>query len=88
VKLLFCSKCQDVFKLSTQEKRYCACRACWGVYVDDLYADYGGDTAIPLGFSNPSLARAIGRQPEKAALGENFEAFVISKRCPTFKKRP
>jgi len=81
MKLIYCPQCHDVVKLDFME-RTCECRASYGYYEDDLNAIYGG-SAVPLGFANSSLVKAVKNQPDKG-MGENFEAFVIPKSCPTF----
>ena len=81
MKLLLCTKCDDVFRLDYSD-RQCKCGQSWGYYLSDgLNASYGGP-CIPLGFSNRSLLEAIQNQPEEG-LGERFEAFIIPKNCPT-----
>lgn len=85
MKLLFCKKCQDVFKLDLFE-RSCKCGNVKGHYIDELNAEYSGKYALPLGFSNQDLMRAIRKQPHDG-LGEKFTAFVIPKKCPTYKRR-
>lgn len=84
MKLIFCTKCQDVVRL-LKEERSCKCGNCTGKYLDDINAVYSGETAIPLGISGRMLFRAIRNQP-KEGLGKNFEAFVIPKHCETFEK--
>ena len=45
--------------------------------------------SIPLGFANHSFLEAVKNQPKKhqgPRTGERFEAFVIEKECPTFRK--
>ena len=84
MKLLFCPSCKDIFRL-INEMRFCRCGCICGKYIDDLYAEYYGD-AIPIGFNNSSLVAAIHNQPE-GEWGEPFEAFVVPKKCDTFKKR-
>ena len=81
MKLIFCPQCYDVVKLDSME-RTCKCKASYGYYEDDLNAVYGG-AAVPLGFANASLVKAVRNQPD-SGMGENFEAFVIPKSCPTF----
>jgi hypothetical protein len=83
MKLFICSECQDVVKCASIT-RTCECGASWGKYLDDLNAVYGGK-AIPLGFDNYSLFFATQHQPQ-VGLGKQFTAFVIPKKCPTFKK--
>lgn len=83
MKLIFCEKCSDVVRLIEKE-RTCECGLSSGRYLDGLNAVFSGP-AIPLGFSNPTLALALGRQPEEG-WGVDFKAFVIPKVCPTFIK--
>lgn len=86
MKLILCTKCHDVFKLTTNETRQCKCGVCGGFYKEDgVQAEYWGDPAVPLGFANSSLVDAVRNQPEKG-LGELFEAFVIPKECSSMKK--
>lgn len=86
MKLVLCRVCQDVVRLF-DEPRWCKCGECGGQYVDEdgLNALYWGRDAVPLGFSNPTLAEAVHRQPA-GGMGEKFVAFVIPKRCDTFRK--
>ena len=85
MKLILCKECSDVFKLSQEEVRTCSCGKCSGKYTDYLNAWYSGEPAVPIGFANRSLIKAIKLQPQEG-MGEKFEAFVIPKDCPTFKK--
>ena len=84
MKLILCPHCHDIVKLVLNVQRGCECERSWGLYEDDLNVVYGGD-AIPLGFDNRTLLRAIKRQPP-SGLGYRFEAFVIPRECPTFKR--
>jgi hypothetical protein len=76
-----------VIRLQVEEKRRCKCGKSGGVYKDDLNAVYWGDNAVPMGFSNQDLARAI-KYVEKIRgdKGHVFDAFVIKSDCPTFRK--
>ena len=85
MKLLLCKNCQDVIRLIQNEKRTCKCGAVSGMYTDSLNAVYSGEHAIPIGFANSTLVRAIKNQPENG-MGETFTAFVIPKKCDTFIK--
>ena len=84
MKLLLCRKCQDVVRL-IQKERSCECGCVKGRYINNIYAEYSGEHAVPLGFANGSFVQAIRNQP-KSGWGENFEAFVIPQECETFKK--
>lgn len=85
MKLIFCPECQDVVKLAMSERR-CECGASSGRYLEDaLHAEIAG-AAIPLGFANSTLARALQERPA-SGLGSTFEAFVIPHECPTVRKR-
>lgn len=83
MKLIFCTKCYDVIKLDSKLRK-CKCKKSGGRYLDDLNAEYWGDS-IPLGFDNHSLVEAISSQPIQGN-GKKFEAFVIPLICPTMKK--
>ncbi|WP_192894616.1 hypothetical protein [Paenibacillus contaminans] len=85
MKLLVCTECLSVFSLDIQIKR-CQCGAVIGRYLDDVTAIYSGDDAIPIGFNNTSLFKAIKDQPTDG-LGLKFKAFVIPKECSTFHKQ-
>ena len=85
MKLLFCKKCQDIFKLQTFEVRTCVCGKVFGKYLDELNAIYSGVPAIPLVFANSSLAGAILCRPEEGD-GFPFDTFVVPRECNTFKK--
>ena len=84
MKLLFCENCSDVISLHLDEVRTCKCKSIGGKYVDKLNAIYYGGEAVPIGFRNSSLINAIRWQPD-SGLGEDFTAFVIAKKCPTFR---
>ena len=88
MKLLYCKTCGTVFSL-LEYLKYCpGCEECCGRYIDKVNAVWLGD-AIPIGFANSSFQKALANQPEKHTgpkCGERFEAFVIEKDCPTFRK--
>lgn len=86
MKLLLCTVCQDVVRMIKEEVRSCKCGKCSGQYTDDINAWYKGESAVPLGFDNFSLVKALFNQPEEG-MGERFTAFVIPKQCPTFENR-
>ena len=85
MKLLFCTKCEDIFRLWIGEIRKCKCGMSQGKYTDNLNAWYSGPT-IPLGFGNSTFKLALDNQPE-TGFGPRFDAFVISKQSPTFQKK-
>lgn len=94
MKLLFCPRCSDVTKLKVQERRECACGKSWGMYIDELNAEYGGE-AVPLGFSNPSLLEALKERDRQildgveasAQWGITFTAFTIPTGAPSVEMR-
>ena len=47
---------------------------------------YEGPNAVPLGFHNSDLDRAVADQPIDG-LGETFEAFVVPELSKTFYRR-
>lgn len=62
MKLILCTKCHDVFKLSKRE-RSCGCGACVGAYEPDgWHAWFRGTAAVPLGILNQSLTSAVVAQ--------------------------
>lgn len=85
MKLLYCTKCSDIFRLWTDVERACKCRESKGKYTNELDAYYSGP-CVPLGFTNGSFVRALQAQPE-SGMGRDFTAFVIPKVCPTFTKK-
>ena len=85
MKLILCRSCQDVFKLSTEKVRTCACGKCAGVYLDAVNALYSGDDAVPIGFGNTTLVYALMNQPANG-VGKEFTAFVIPRQCDSMKK--
>jgi len=86
MKLIYCPKCDDVVKLA-QVPRHCKCKKSGGRYlVDSWHAEYWG-LAVPLGFANSTLMKAVKNQP-KEGQGERFVAFVIPEECPTMRKIP
>lgn len=86
MKLLLCLICEDVIRLpSDKQEISCNCGETKGKYLDSLNAEYSGKNAIPLGFDNSSLVRAVQRQPE-SGIGYRFEAFVIPRTCDTFRR--
>lgn len=85
MKLLLCLECNDIFNLDLKMKK-CSCGKTKGQYIDNLSAIYEGDSAIPIGISNPSLKEAILNQPDDG-MGKEFTAFTIPKVCPTFIKK-
>jgi len=84
MKLLLCTKCQDIFKLQNEE-RSCVCGSISGKYLNNSEAIYSGDCAIPIGFSNNSLVSALRLQSTNG-FGTPFTAFVIPENCRTIKK--
>jgi hypothetical protein len=83
MKLIYCPACEDIVKCQ-KSGRTCQCGASGGRYTDSLNAIYWGE-AVPLGLANSSFVQALRQQPE-SGMGSRFEAFVIPKICPTFKK--
>lgn len=86
MKLIFCTKCLDVFNLSPNREKQCHCGASKGMYSDNLNAWYSGEVAVPLGFHNSDFIDTIRNQPDSGK-GLEFIAFVIPKECDTFKKQ-
>ena len=82
MKLIFCTDCQDIFKL-IKEVRECSCGKCKGKYIDNINAVY--NDGIPLGILNRKLGMAVAAQPV-AGFGKNFDAFVIPKNVRTLMK--
>jgi len=82
MKLIYCTECQDLFKLG-KVAQHCECNQSGGMYHDDgLNAEYWGK-AVPVGIANSSFLEAIKRRPMHGD-GYEFSAFVIPIRCKTF----
>lgn len=99
MKLLFCTICHDVLRL-TRAERACVCGRCRGLYTDGTNAEVWGPNLV-LGFSNWSFAEAIAAQLERGDLdepmggiygslprGRVFEAFIIPDVCPSVRRHP
>lgn len=88
MKLIFCPRCQDVVRLFDHVRK-CDCGLSWGHYVDPLMAEIGGD-AIPLGFDNGEMTKALNTasQVKGAGRGITFAAFVIRMPCATVHRMP
>ncbi len=90
MKLLLCRHCGDVFALMRQT-RSCKCHGVEGRYIDNINAEYSGEGAVVLGFSNFSLVQAIKEQDlhgnRADGLGRRFEAFIIPTNAPTVRER-
>lgn len=90
MKLIFCPKCHDVFRLSLK-RRYCSCLQSYGEYINSIRAKIGGE-AIPIGIANLSFAEALVIQKnrdiknERQENGVEFIAFTIPKNAPTIKR--
>lgn len=90
MKLLFCSGCQDVIKLS-RYVRSCACAQTFGQYdLGGVTAWYEGELAVPLAIPWQHLGAAMqvwtGLRSE-VDTGIPFEAFVVPDRSRTFIRR-
>ena len=59
MKLLFCPKCWDVFKLKIGEIRMCECGSVKGKYTDDGRFARVNDKGISIAIGNGSLLEAI-----------------------------
>ena len=79
LKLLFCNKCQDLFKLSKQVKS-CSCGTISGAYENDgRYAWYKGFGAIPIGLNNSNfvkLLHGLSEFDDKLFVIKDSERFV------------
>jgi hypothetical protein len=59
MKLIYCTQCQDVFKLA-RELRQCSCGRCKGKYKEDGHHAVNNGKGISLAISNPHLWNAVG----------------------------
>lgn len=86
MKLLFCRKCQDMFRLAIEERRHCKCGLTSGQYDENgEKATYSGEYAVPFGIDNNTFIRAIQTQPQRG-WGPNFIAFVFARHHDRFKR--
>ena len=84
MKLLLCTKCQDIVRLFKKRRR-CKCGRVAGLYTDDDNVIYMGDKAIPISIDNTSLLQAIIEQPNEGE-GKDFQATIPPINCTTFQK--
>jgi hypothetical protein len=93
MKLLLCTKCGDVFKLTAETLRSCRCGTCSGKVKRndiDVFVHGPRDSTFVLGFANTSLIAALMAQRHEGDLpktmryggrfvspGREFDAFVI-----------
>ena len=84
MKLLLCLKCNDIFNLADSTKE-CSCKETGGRYLDHVDAVYWGHYAVPLGFDNLSVRKALIQRPNMGK-GSRFQAFVIPKNCSTMNR--
>lgn len=57
MKLIYCMICKDVFKPRVQEVLHCKCGHAGGYYVNNVFAEFWGEFAVPLVLNNRSLIR-------------------------------
>ena len=91
MKLLFCTKCQDMVVVKQKEVRKCLCGNAQGMYIDELNAVFTAkdNTYYMMGFANYSVQKAISDYENYGSpdgMGLNFTAFVIPEPCPTFRR--
>ena len=84
MKLVYCRKCQDIFKIGNRRKKYCQCGLSYGRCVDKIKVIIGGEYAVPVGIYNPSFVLALAARPKKGR-GVDFKAFVIPEECENVK---
>ena len=76
MKFVLCSKCSDVFKLSS-EVRSCRCGLSQGRYLEDnLHAEINM-AAIPIGLSNRSLLEAMRGYATNKSMDRKVDAWVF-----------
>lgn len=74
MKLVYCPKCQDAFKLD-YKIRTCKCGASKGIYKDSINAIIFGDS-IPFCIGWSSFCKAIKNRPVDKFEGESFSAWI------------
>jgi len=85
MKFIFCPNCNHFLQLEVNNLTTCNCGESMGMYQGDGINTVYWGSAIPIGVNNHSFVQVLTRQP-KQGQGKKFEAFVISKNCPTFKR--
>jgi hypothetical protein len=60
MKVLYCEKCHDLFKLTRKEFRECKCGRVKGKYRTKKYAEVS-NSAVSIKIPNGSIKKAIGR---------------------------
>ena len=92
MKLILCTVCLDVYKLSSREKKSCMCGNTWGQYLSDGLKAEVSDTpdTVVLGFVNQSLREAILTKRAEGDLpdgtGHRFIAFLMPDDAPNIKR--
>lgn len=79
MKLAFCPRCQDAFKLD-YEMRQCKCGASKGKYEDPTNAIVFG-AAIPFCVGWSSFTAAIKNRPDHRYTGAEFKAWIPPVNC-------
>lgn len=69
MKLLFCLRCQDLFKLAFEE-RSCKCGEVKGKYINMRDAVTNGK-GVSLAISNPSLIKTVMKMSDKDCINSN-----------------
>jgi hypothetical protein len=70
MKLLFCRKCRDVFKLIRNKSRRCKCGAVTGRYLDRRNAEVSPN-AVSIAIGNGSLRKAIAKMEKLRSTSKN-----------------
>jgi len=84
MKLIYCTKCQDVVRLKQGAVKYCDCTESGGHYVDAINAEIFGP-CVPIGFANKSFLAALRARPE-IGQGAQFDAFIMPRVVKTLKE--
>jgi len=86
MKLLFCTNCGDLFKITTKEMRACKCGKAWGQYAPNgWHAVYGGSKAVPLLLSNHEIIRLVSGSIKNADLSKaasDHPRYIHEKKAP------
>lgn len=82
MKLLFCTFCADVVKLTKVTPRYCECGRVWGHYLaDGAHAIVSAD-AVVIGVDNHTLRRALDAATSTDAGHRTLAAWVMGHDAP------
>lgn len=90
MKLVYCTRCEDLVRLVLTNWRTCLCGQSGGRYRRDELTAHIFGPCVPIGIGNASFQKAREKRTRGPGPGTRFLAFVIPEVCETIvvKKRP